>query len=143
MTSNPVPGADESHATGVSSPVLGTILDTLQADPGLAPHERETSLSWCAEADRAGVYTEEPTLAKYLLLHPEFTVQYLRVLERGLFGSRCGPQQYAGETVTGVGGYLPIGALKVSPAARSTAHRSDIVSGKVLENDPREDSDAE
>lgn len=112
----------------------------VRTDPELSPSERETSFQMVDADDRLSVYTENAGLMNRLLHHPAFDLKSIRVWDedKHRFGARVNPEDHSGEGITGIDGYLPIGALSVSSSPRSTDKKSRIVSGRVLEYTPEE-----
>jgi len=125
------------HAAGIATNTLVRLLENVREDPDLSPGERETQVRWARDDDRVHVYTESTALLSSLLLHPEFAVEELRVSDEDRFGARVRPSEYQGGEVTGIGGTLDIGALKILGTARSTKQHSKVISDTVRENDPR------
>jgi DNA-binding transcriptional ArsR family regulator len=93
--------------------------------------EKETTFGFAKCDDYARVYTEEAGIARRLLKHPEFATTELRVNTDNEWGLRRSPDEWFGGVVTGVKGYLPIGALKVLAQSRSTSGHASVVSKEV------------
>lgn len=107
------------------------IINAVREDPDLAPVEKETNFGFAKCDEDVRVYTEEAGIARRLLKHPEFATVELRVNTDDAMGRRVSPDEWSGGSVTGVKGYLPIGALKVSARSRSTSGHASVVSKEV------------
>ncbi len=59
------------------------LLDHVRADPALAPHERETTVTFAVDEDSARVFCEEAALVRRLLAHDGVDVEELGVLVDG------------------------------------------------------------
>jgi hypothetical protein len=107
---------------------IDQVVDRVQEDPTLTPEEKETVIRFTKAEDVAHIYTEEGGITRRLLRHPHFDLDEWRVVDDDVWGKRIGSNAYNGETVTGVGGRLPIGSLKVRASKRSTSGHADVVS---------------
>lgn len=114
---------------------IDQLIDRVQEDSNLRPEEKETVIRFDKSVDSAHIYTEEGGITRRLLRHPHFDLDEWRVDG----GKRLGADQYNGETVTGVGGRVPVGTLKVRASPRSTSWHSRIVSqrdGRIDDTGP-------
>jgi hypothetical protein len=100
-------------------------LPEVREDPDLAPAEKETTVRFAKDQDRASVYTAESGMTRRLLRHPEFEVEEVTTLSGERFDSV--QQLHADEAVVAVRGYVPVGALKVSACTRSTSGHASVV----------------
>jgi len=100
-TRNPYPGPD---------PDLD--LDRVAEDPGLTPAEKETTITWAKDQDRATITTEEASIMRRLIAHPQAVVTNTR--ERD------------GE-IHAVFATVPVGCLVVSTRPRSAPGHADVV----------------
>lgn len=107
------------------------IIDGFREDPDLTPVEKETNLGFAKCDDYARVYTEEAGIGRRLLKHPEFATVELRINTDDALGVRLSPDEFSEGVVTGVKGFIPIGALKVSARSRSTSEHASVVSKEV------------
>lgn len=109
--------------------------DAVRSDPNLHPVEKETSISFCNEDDRALVSTENATLIRDLLGYPHFEPTEFRVSDETRFGARMSPVEWQadGGPITGMKGRLPIGCLKLSARQRGKDWVSLIVSDQATE----------
>lgn len=103
---------------------INELVSNVREDPALEPEEKECIIRSTKADDEMEVYTEIGSVMRRLLTHPEFIRQEIRDLN----GNRLSPEEYTGETVTGVGGRIPVGCLKVGASSRSTSHHADVVS---------------
>ena len=103
---------------------IDELVNNVREDPALKPEEKECIIRSTKADDEAQVYTGIGSVMRRLLTHPEFRLQDLRDLN----GHRLSPEEYTGETVTGVWGRIPVGCRKVRASSRSTSHHADIVS---------------
>ena len=114
---------------------IDELVNNVREDPVLEPEEKEFIVRGTKADDEMQVYTEIASLMRRLLTHPEFRLQDVRDLN----GRRLSPEEYTGETVTGVRGRIPVGCLKVGASSRSTSRHADVVSRG---NGRDEDSDS-
>lgn len=87
----------------------------IQSDPKLAPAEKETIVRMDNDTDRLKIHTEQPSVTRWLLEHPEYQVDSRRVVDG---------------TVVATSGYLPVGCLKLSGSSRKSNHTSSCL-GKL------------
>jgi len=116
------------HAAGVPTSDLTHLVEHVRADPDLTPGERTTSIQWTGEDSHADIYTEERGVMLSLLRSPVARVHSLRVSDESRFGARTPPNQYQNGDVTGVRATVPIGAVLIKSEARTTNHRSHVIS---------------
>jgi hypothetical protein len=117
--------------------------DRVSEDPALLPEEKETQIRWAADEGKARIHTDEGSIIRRLLHHPEFTVGELTVVDttggpRDLHHVQvdkgtdlCDVQVPAG-VVTGVRGSIPIGAITVQNCTRDGNQHYKAVSRRVL-----------
>ncbi|QIO21397.1 hypothetical protein [Haloarcula sp. JP-L23] len=105
------------------------LVERVAEDPELQPGEKETTFHFTKPDDRIRVYSEEAGITRRLLQHPEFEIKQLRVTtEDGTWGKRVKPHRFDDDTITGVEGCIPIGALKVRAGSRSNSGHASVVS---------------
>ncbi|MBB6647976.1 hypothetical protein [Halobellus ruber] len=98
--------------------------------PDLTPAEKETTVRFAKDQDRATVFTAEAGVGRRLLAHPRADVQDVNVLEDG--GTRpVAPSEVSGRDIVGVRVSIPVGALKVALSARSASGHAEVVSERV------------
>lgn len=107
---------------------INQILDRVQEDPNLAAEEKGTHIYFAKPEDVAHIYTEERGITRRLLRHPHFDLEEWRVVDGDVWGKRIGANNYNGEIVTGVQGYVPTGCIKIQSSPRSTSWHSRVVS---------------
>ena len=112
--------------TANTTAVLERELPTVREDPDLIPLEKETSINFTKDEDRAQVFTAERGLTRRFLAHDLFDTDALLLKD----GSRSDYLQDVdtSDTVVGVRGTIPIGCLKVQASARSADGHAPIVS---------------
>lgn len=111
---------------------LGTLLKNVQEDPTLTPHEKETVIRWGKPDDRAYVFTEEGSLVRRLLRHPQFEVKALRTSPENEPSQKVQAADHSGGRITGVRGWIPIQAVKVQSACRQQSAHCHVVSADGL-----------
>lgn len=104
-----------------------TVDDLVREDPALLPEEKETTIRFGKDEDRATVFTPEAGLMRRLLNHPEFEVHGI-LLEAGGEVESVEQLHADEDAVVGVRGSVPVGALKVSARSRSTSGHASVVS---------------
>ena len=115
---------------------IDQLVDRVREDPNLAAEEKETHIWFNKPADAAHVYTEEGGITRRLLRHPHFNLDEWRVVDDNVWGKRIEANKYSGEAVTGVGGHIPIGCVKLQGSCRYTSGHARIVSrGNGLNSD--------
>lgn len=109
----------------------------VRADSDLTPAERETNITLASDQATARVYSGIPSITRDLLEHQEFDLTAIRVSDEDRFGVRLTPDNYEadGTPITGVGGRLPIGCLKVLARSRVENYPSLVVSDHRPESD--------
>ena len=103
---------------------IDELINNVREDPDLKPGEKQFTFSGTKADDEHQVYVEIAGMMRRLLAHPEFILQDMRDIE----GNRLSPEEYAGETVTGVRGRCPNGLLKERASSRSTSGYAEIIS---------------
>jgi hypothetical protein len=86
-------------------------------DSELLPEEKETILRLSKSEGRVNVFSEEASIMKRLLEHPEGDVEPDRVVDG---------------TVMAVKGTIPVGTLSISRDGRQTEGHAEIVSNSVI-----------
>lgn len=111
-------------------------------DSDLTTAERQTVISWTADVDHADVYSEDPSVVRSLLRHPEFDLTVLRISDEDRFGAQVSPDSYEndGAPITGVEGTVPIGLVKLQSRSRTENWASLVVSDHRPETDGQERS---
>lgn len=110
------------------------LIDRTRENPDLAPAEKETTIRFAKDEDRATVFTAEGGLARRLIAHSDFTITSL-VVRRGEHNThRITPENVNDDDVlVGVKGKLPLGVLSVRGSPRSTRGHAAIVTQRVLD----------
>jgi hypothetical protein len=113
------------------------LVENVAEDNSLSPSEKETIVRWSKESsinhpdvgstDAAWLYTEEAGIARRLLNNPVFTVEELRVNTDTAVGRRVDPESYSTGRITGVGGHIPVGAVKLQKGVRSSSGHASVV----------------
>ncbi len=111
-------------ASNADSVNIDELVANVREDPHLLPEEKEFTFTGVKSNSKFQVYSEVAGMMRRLLAHPKFTLQDVRDLE----GNRLNPDEYSGETITGVRGRLPVGTLKVRASSRSTSGYAEIIS---------------
>lgn len=117
---------------------VSNLVQAVAEDPRLKPMEKETIVKWTKDGSPttaatqfdqhvAHILTEEAGMSRRLLQHPHFTVTEIYVNNSKGAGQRIEPDNFAGGRVSGVKGYIPIGALKVQASVRSTSGHANVV----------------
>jgi hypothetical protein len=97
-----------------------TVADGLKVreDPDLIPLEKETSINFTKGDERADVFTSERGLTRRLLTHELFDTDAV-LLKDGSTVDSVDSLRTNEDTIVGVRGTIPIGALKVKATTRS------------------------
>lgn len=115
------------------------LIDNIGEDNSLSPAEKETVVRWSKDMDPdsdltkltgidvAWIYTEEAGIARRLLKNPPFVAKELRVNTDAAVGKRVDPESYMTGRITGVGGYIPVGAVKIKQSVRSSSGHAAVV----------------
>lgn len=111
-------------SNNVDSVKTDELVNNVREDPNLIPEEKQFTFTGVKSSSEVQVYTEVAGMMRRLLNHPEFVLQDVRDLE----GNRLTPDEYDGETVTGVRGRISVGCLKVRASSRSTSGYAEIIS---------------
>ena len=111
----------------MSTLAANDLVESVREDPDLTPAEKEVSVLFTKESERAVVYAEVAGVTRRLLAHPLFEVDSLRVAGDGHHGACVAPDEFGGGEVTGVRGTVPIGTLKVRAASRKSSQWADVV----------------
>jgi len=102
-------------------------------DPALAPTEKETTLRFARDEDVATFYTAEAGLGRRLIAHPETDLDGVVIKDGQARPTKAPDEVGDDETVVGVRGTIPVGALSVKSSSRKSDRHAPIVSGRVLE----------
>jgi len=102
-------------------------------DPRLAPGEKETTIRFARDEDRAIVHTDEAGLGRRLLAHPDSEVVEVAVLDDGRVRRVTLDEVERGDEPVGVRVTLPIGALSVRSSSRKSDRHAQVVSDRVLD----------
>lgn len=103
----------------------------VREDPDLTPQEKETTIRFAKDEDRATVFTAEAGLGRRLLAHPNADVKVVNVLEDG--GTQpVAPSEVSGRDIVGVRASVPVGAFKLRVSSRSASGHAEVVSEEVL-----------
>jgi len=107
-------------------------------DPRLAPEEKETTIRFAKDEDRAVVHTDEAAIGRRILAHPESRVEEVAVLDGGSERVRRLSVEELPDDPEPVGlrASLPVGALSVRSSARKSRQHSLVVSKRVLDELP-------
>lgn len=124
-----------SHESEPTEEDLAGIIEQVQSDPALAAAERQTTINFGKPDDRASVFTEEPALIRRLLRNPYAEVTEIRVLRDDESVRYIHPEDYDGEPVVALDGYIPISVLTIKSEPRTHEHHSQVVSQSV-QNEP-------
>jgi len=114
------------------------LAESVKANPNTTKAEKETTLSWARDLDKATVFTEEPSLMRRFLKHPEFTLTAYRTSHPEKVGTQVSAEEYEEEghdgrkPVYSLKGHIPVACLKVSKSARKSSGHADVVSSGVL-----------
>ncbi|MFC6904199.1 hypothetical protein [Halalkalicoccus tibetensis] len=118
---------------------INQLVNQVREDPNLTPEEKEYTFTGLKSENEVQVYSEVAGLMRRLLNHPEFDLQDVRDPN----GNRLQPNEYKGETITGVRGRLPVGTLKVRESSRSTSNPAAIITWKSGQNETSNPEDIE
>lgn len=86
-------------------------MDGAKADPALSPLERETNITFSVADDKTRVSSEEASIIRWLLEHPEYEEEDRREHD---------------DDVVFITGKLPIGCLMLKGKPRKSNHHSRI-----------------
>jgi hypothetical protein len=110
---------------------LEYLTDQVESDTTRTPEEKETSIHWDRTSELATVESYDRTIVRHLLQHPDFQPSILTVQgssDRVTSRKKTPTEISEDDTIIGVYGKLPIGALKVMKSARSNNHQNQVVS---------------
>ena len=96
-------------------------------DADLLSAEKETTITFAKDDDRARVFTAEAGLMRRLLAHPDAEVSAY-----ALEGGNTTPDEWGGETIVGVTSTLPLRYLSVLSEGRSNDQHARIISRRVV-----------
>jgi hypothetical protein len=117
---------------------VNTLVEAVGEDPRLKPFEKETHIGFTKDGSPttaatrfdqhvARVFTEEAGISRRLLQHPHFEVTGIRVKDSLGDARSIEPDNFCGGKVTAVGGYVPIGTVKLQKRCRSTLGHASVV----------------
>ena len=114
MSKNPTPTPPPNPTT------TATVEDgiKIREDPDLIPLEKETSINFTKGDERAQVFTAERGLTRRLLTHELFHTDAV-LLADGSTVDSVDSLHTNEDTIVGVRGTIPIGALKVKASTRA------------------------
>jgi hypothetical protein len=105
--------------------------DLVREDPGLTPQEKETTIRFAKDEERATVFTAEAGLTRRLLAHPETDTVGVVVAD-GDARREVDTDDVRGRSVVACRVRLPVGALTVSLHARDAAGHAEVVTDRAL-----------
>ena len=111
-------------------------------DPRLAPEEKETTIRFARDEDRATVHTDEAGIGRRLLAHPDTEVEELTVLDDDSVRRLTPDEINDDHAPVGIRASLPIGALSVRSSPRKSAQHSAVISNRVLDELPDPEPEA-
>ena len=103
-------------------------------DPRLAPSEKETTIRFARDEDRAVIHTDEAGLGRRLLAHDDSDVVEVAVLDDGRVRRVTLDEVERGDEPVGVRATLPIGALSIRSSSRKSDRHAQVVSDRVLDD---------
>lgn len=112
---------------------VSDLADRVSGDPDLRKEERETTIGFAADQDRARVHSASPGVVRRLLLHDHVNVRDLTVV--GPDGMEVVKPDRARETegdIVAVRGTLPVGAISIKSVPRNHDQPAAVVSKGVL-----------
>lgn len=122
------------------------LLNAIKSDPGRKSFEKESRVLWSPRTDHANFYTADPGLMRRLVLHPEFSVRWFEAAQSSdaprqtyTVASSNAVDRWDGEPVYSLEGSLPAGVLTVKQSPRKQSGHAEIITQRVLDNDPRKD----
>lgn len=105
-------------------------------DPRLSPEEKETTIRFAKDEDRATVHTDEAGIGRRLLAHPHTEVEEVTVLADDRV-RRVTPDEVNDEHApVGIRVSVPVGALSVRSSPRKSTQHSAVISNRVLNELP-------
>lgn len=131
----------DNASTPVSSidpKTLSKLVDAVREDPELLPEEKETTFHEGNSDDQLIIFSEQSGVMRRLIRHPLFEIEWIRVYSETSRTATMGVAEYSEGLITGVKGYLPIGALKIQSGCRSDSAPCKIVSKASLRDASRE-----
>lgn len=104
------------------------LADNVNTDTDLVPGEKETIIGFSNPDEKARVLSYQTGITRRLIQHPLFEIEWLAVPQEGAKGNTVTPEEYSEGSITGVKGFIPIGALKVRTDVRSASGHAEVVS---------------
>jgi len=111
-------------------------------DPRLAPEEKETTIRFAKDEDRATVHTDEAGIGRRLLAHPDAEVEELTVLDDDSVRRLTPDEVNDDHAPVGIRASIPIGTLSVRSSPRKSAQHSAVISNRVLDELPDPEPEA-
>jgi len=112
------------------------VADLFEADdPELTPAEKETTVRFARDDDRAEVYTAEAGLGRRLLCHPFAEIRGVTVADGGARPERGVEDLDGDEDVVGVRASVPVGLLQIKSTPRRDNGHAEIVTDRVLDEE--------
>ena len=111
------------------------LLDAVRDDPRLTPAEKETTIRFARDEDRAKIFTAEAGIGRRLLAHPAASIDAVVVIGGDRARPAVSPDELDPENprpIVGVRGAIPVGALLVRRDAREAGHHADVITETVL-----------
>lgn len=99
-------------------------VESVESDDRLSASERETIIRFDGSAEVASIFSEDLSVMRALLRHPEVEVSEYRTQE----GARLPSSEWDGGRIVAVWACAPIGLLKVQASSRSNNRHSHVVS---------------
>jgi hypothetical protein len=114
------------------------LLDATTTNHNITAKERETSIAWSAEDERARILSEEKHVMRRLLAHPEFVLDfYYQSSDDNEWGERVEADEYDGDhdgrkSVFGVSGTVPVTAFSLKTRSPNSGGHARTVTAKWL-----------
>lgn len=111
---------------------LEQAISNVGEDAQLTPAEKETTIRFAKDQDRARIATAESGLMRRVLAHPESAVVSIDTLDGNVRERGKDIDDYSGGDVVGVVATIPVGALQVKLSSRQSSQHAKIVTDRVL-----------
>lgn len=108
-------------------PTTEELVDAVGEDSSLTPQEKETTIHFPKDRDRATVFSAEAGIMRRLLQHPLFEAERY-VPADGPAVENVEELHVPGVVIVGLKGSIPVGTLKISARARSASGHASVVS---------------
>ena len=116
------------------------LLEAVREDPRLTAAEKETTIRFARDEDRAKIFTAEAGIGRRLLAHPAASIDAVVVID----GDRARPAVALDELdtenprpIVSVRGSIPVGTLLVRREKRTTGGHANVITETVLGEVPR------